>query len=206
MLPRDTEVRSTLIGSVSGLDPIQFVMLETLLIEQTMARVPKWTPSTGLIPSKFRRYRQRKALVDQVETMCNDMWLELTRGILQYHAGSSLRAMQWAEELRKMRDTQNLELEGDLKRAEIADRLAQLESIRTIENTRVLERLRAVYDRELEAMRQGKDDPFHQAQRYKMAMDLFKPALDEIAASGHTNAVKNQLSKGYLEAMKLILR
>jgi hypothetical protein len=56
------------------------------------------------------------------------------------------------------------------------------------------------------AIQLNQDDPAYKAERYKAAMELIKPELDAIAASSHTTAVKNQLSRAYLDALKLILR
>ena len=56
------------------------------------------------------------------------------------------------------------------------------------------------------ALQMNQNDPAYKAARYQAALELIKPELDAIAVSEHTSAVKNQLSRAYLDALKLILQ
>lgn len=211
--PATTMNVSLLQQSLITHDPMEFVLLEGMLRTHTMARVPQWSPRLILSPGGWGRYKRGRDHVDQIEVLIDQMWLQLVEGILKarndyvhHQAQAQMRRLQWAEDLRKQQDQLDQQLGYQEKLAEIQDRMASLADKRALTQDLAVTKINHIYTKEITALQLNQHDPAYKADRYRAAMELIKPELDAIAAAPHTNAVKNQLSRAYLDALKLILQ
>lgn len=204
---------SLLQQSATARDPVGFVLSEELIVYYTKARVPALKPSTVLFPDRWKKYKRRKDLLDRTEEMIDEMWFRMVESIVTaavemvaWQAGEAKRRLEWAESLRVQDDSLTQQLTHQGKLAELQDRMAALSDRRTLTHQLSVTKINHIYNKEMAAIQLNQDDPAYKAERYKAAMELIKPELDAIAASSHTTAVKNQLSRAYLDALKLILR
>lgn len=200
-------------SALAGNDPIQFVLMEDFLRTMTEARAPRWSPSLMFTPGGWDKYKRGQATRRQVDELIEQMWIKMVEGILQsrnhmvaWQMGAAQRQLEWAEQLRQTRDLQTAQLDYQEKLSLIEDNKAKLQDKRNLTHDLAVKKVDFIYQKELEAMRQGQNDPVQRMERYRQAVEMVKPDLDAIAKSNYSTAVKNQLSSMIMAALEAVRR
>ena len=193
-------------------DPLNFVVIEQMLKKLTRDRAVPWRP--GDMFNGWREYKEGQRIIRELEAQCADRWLAMTNAVLQetvvlmgFGLSAKRRELEFANQLRQQDILGQMQLATyertkalDAKYAEIQAEAAHARQLDLLKVTQV-------YELEKLQVKHGLDDPVHKAERMKAAIATLTPDLDRIASDPSlTNAVKNQLSRSYLDMIQLIIR